>query len=43
MLVVRYLGETTACVVNEGNDSGTLRLREYPSRELWQVLETGNP
>lgn len=38
MLVVRGLGETTAVIVCEGDEGGTLRLREYPTAELEQVL-----
>lgn len=38
MLVVRGLGETTAVIRCEGDTGGTLRLREYPTRELQQVL-----
>jgi hypothetical protein len=38
MLVVRGLGETTVVIRCEGDAGGTLRLREYPTRELQQVL-----
>jgi hypothetical protein len=38
MLVVRGLDQTTAVVVCEGDDGGTLRLKEYPTDELHQVF-----
>lgn len=38
MLVVRGLGETTAVVVIEGDEAGQVRLREYPTNQLHQVL-----
>lgn len=38
MLVVRGLGPTTAVIVCEGDAGGTLRVREYETRELKQVL-----
>lgn len=38
MLVIRGLGETTAVIVCEGDAGGTVRLREYPTRGLQQVL-----
>lgn len=42
MLVVRGLGETTACVLCEGDAGGTLRLREFKTDDLEQVLGTGD-
>lgn len=42
MLVVRGLGETTACVLCEGDEAGTLRLKEYPTDDLEQVLGTSS-
>ncbi len=38
MLVIRGMGHTTAVIVNEGEESGTTRLREVESRRLVQVL-----
>lgn len=38
MLVVRALGETTACIVIESDDGGAVRLREFPTVDLIQVL-----
>ena len=40
MLVVRSLFDTntTAVIVCEGDEGGTLRLREYPTADLKQVL-----
>lgn len=38
MIVVRGLGETTACVLCEGDEAGTLRLREFKTSELVQVM-----
>lgn len=43
MLVVRGLEVTTACVVCEADAGGTLRLREYPTAELEQVLPHNQP
>lgn len=41
MLVVRGLGETTACIVIESDDAGAVRLREFPTAELTEVLPSG--
>jgi hypothetical protein len=41
MLVVRGLGETTAVIRCEGDTGGALRLREFPTRDLFQVLGNG--
>ena len=41
MLVVRGLGETTACIVIESDHSGAVRLREFPTAELTEVLASG--
>lgn len=38
MLVVRGLGETTAVILCEGDEGGTLRLREYQTADLEQLL-----
>ncbi len=38
MLVVRGLGETTAVVMIEGDDGGGVRLKEFPTANLVQVL-----
>lgn len=40
MIVVRGLGETTACVLVENDAPGSLRLKEYPTDQLEQVLGT---
>jgi hypothetical protein len=40
MLVVRGLGETTAVVLCEGNGPRTLRLQEFKTGDLEQVMET---
>lgn len=42
-LVVRGLGERTVVVVCEADHGGSLRLREYPTSELQQVLEANQP
>lgn len=41
MLVVRGLGETTACIVIESDQSGAVRLREFPTADLTEVLASG--
>ena len=38
MLVVRQLETTTACIVCEGDTGGTLRLREFATDDLTQIL-----
>lgn len=43
MLVVRGLEKTTVVVVCEADHGGSLRLREYPTGELTQVLEAYQP
>jgi hypothetical protein len=42
MLVVRGLGETTACIVIESDTSGSVRLREFPTSDLTEVLVSGS-
>lgn len=41
MLVVRGLGERTVVVVCEADEGGNLRLRDYTTADLIQVLEAG--
>ena len=43
MLVVRCRKDRTVVIVCEGDADGTLRLREYPSKDLTQVLESRTP
>ncbi len=43
MLVVRGLGERTVVVVCEHDDGGGLRLRDYATNDLHQVLATQMP
>ena len=38
LLVVRQLNATTAVVSIEGDDGGTIRLREYPTSSLYQIF-----
>jgi hypothetical protein len=41
MLVVRGLGDRTAVIVIESDDSGNVRLRDVPTAELTEVLPSG--
>jgi hypothetical protein len=41
MMVVRGLGETTAVLAIEGDEGGTIRLHEYPTAELTEILPGG--
>ena len=43
MLVVRGLGETTAVIVIESDHAGSVRIREFPTADLHQVLASGTP
>ena len=38
LLVVRQMEKTTVVVAIEGDEGGTLRLREYPTSSLFQKL-----
>lgn len=42
-LVVRCFETTTVVVVCESDSGGTLRLREYQTRDCLQVLENNQP
>lgn len=43
MLVVRCLERVTVVVVIEGDEGGKVRLRDYPTETLHQVLEAQTP
>ena len=43
MIVVRCFGERTACVFCESDKDGGLRLKEFSTRDLEQILPARTP